>query len=293
VRARIFLKTKKLFLTPSVVTLGIGQRTDVLVRGLDNPSGSYAMRSKLFCSLAKNLLATAIINYGNNTSSNPPNSTAWPALDASANSCNGDDLSLTTPLFSITPDPPSFTQNIDIEFVQNSTGFWQFTMNKESFRANYNNPILLLSNLGNNSYPDDPQWNVYNFGSNTSVVFNLTNPGGITHPIHLHGHNMFVLKTGTGVWDGSVVNAGNPQRRDVQLLPAGGFLAMQLTADNPGAWPLHCHIGWHVSIGLYITVLERPDDIAKLNIPPIMAQTCRDWATWTGDHVVDQIDSGL
>ena len=31
------------------------------------------------------------------------------------------------------------------------------------------NPLLLLANLGNTSYPDDPQWNVYNFGKNTSI----------------------------------------------------------------------------------------------------------------------------
>jgi len=107
-------------------------------------------------------------------------------------------------------------------------------MNGESFRANYNNPILLLSNLGNNSYPDDPQWNVYNFGSNSSVRIHITNPFFLAHPIHLHGHNMFVENVGEGTWDGTVVNPSNPQRRDVQLVPGGGYLVLQLTADNPG-----------------------------------------------------------
>lgn len=79
----------------------------------------------------------------------------------------------------------------------------------------------------------------------------------------------------------------------MQLVPAGGQLVLQIDADNPGAWPLHCHIAWHVSAGLYVTVLERPADIKNLPIPAIMAQTCRDWATYTGGAVVDQIDSGL
>jgi hypothetical protein len=52
-------------------------------------------------------------------------------------------------------------------------------------------------------------------------------------------------------------------------------------------------IAWHVSAGLYVSVMERPADIANLKIPSIMAQTCRDWATFTGQTVVDQIDSGL
>lgn len=89
------------------------------------------------------------------------------------------------------------------------------------------------------------------------------------------------------------MNPNNTQRRDVQLLRAGGYLALQITADNPGSWPLHCHIAWHVSGGLYVTVLERPDDIAALEIPMIMAQTCRDWWAYTNSTVVDMIDSGL
>jgi FtsP/CotA-like multicopper oxidase with cupredoxin domain len=150
-------------------------------------------------------------------------------------------------------------------------------MNGASFRANYNNPILLLSNLGNNSYPQHPEWNVYNFGSNSSIRFVINNPGFAAHPMHLHGHNFHVLSVGTGTWDGkTIVNPSNPQRRDTQIVPAAGYLVLQISADNPGAWPLHCHIAWHVSAGLYLTVLERPKDIAKIRIPSIMAQTCRD-----------------
>lgn len=185
------------------------------------------------------------------------------------------------------------TQVLDINLGRNETGFWEWTINNSSFRANFNNPVLLLSNLGNNSYPDSPQWNVYNFKSASSVRFVINNPTGATHPMHLHGHNFFVLSSGPGVWDGTIVNPNNPQRRDVQMLEAGGYVVLQMTSDNPGAWPLHCHVAWHVSAGLYITVLERPDDIKKLRIPSVVAQTCRDWAAFTGKHVVDQIDSGL
>lgn len=54
------------------------------------------------------------------------------------------------------------------------------------------------------------------------------------------------------------------------------------------------HIAWHVSAGLYVSILERPDDIRKnMKIPGVMAQSCRDWSDFTGRAVVDQIDSGL
>jgi FtsP/CotA-like multicopper oxidase with cupredoxin domain len=107
---------------------------------------------------------------------------------------------------------------------------------------------LLLAKVGNTSYPYDPQWNVYNFGSNSSVRLVLRNMAPLVHPIHLHGHNFWILAEGVGSWNGSVNNS-NPQRRDTQLLPPGNptnpsYLVIEYVANNPGVWPLHCHIAW-------------------------------------------------
>ncbi|KAH8672006.1 Cupredoxin [Tricladium varicosporioides] len=280
-----------------VVTLGIGQRTDVLVKGLKNPVGAFLMRASMACSATLQPDVTAIVYYKHDDIKNTPNTTAWPAfLDSVANKCENDDLALTKPWHPFTPDPaPPTTEVIDITFGTNSTGFFQWFMNNSSFRANYNAPLLLLSNTGNNSFPNNPEWNVHNFGSNSSVRIVINNKGPpIPHPIHLHGHNFYVLSSGNTPWDGkTIINPQNPQRRDVQILPANGHIVLQFEQDNPGAWPLHCHIAWHVSAGLYINVLERPADIGKLTIPSIMAQSCRDWALFTNTTVIDQIDSGL
>ncbi|KAH8800491.1 multicopper oxidase-domain-containing protein [Xylogone sp. PMI_703] len=279
-----------------VVTLGVGQRTDVLVTGLPNGKGAYLMRSSIAaCSSSKNPDATAIVYYQHEAISKPVTTKPWPAwVDSVKNTCVNDDLNKTIPWYPIEPDPVTVTETIDITYGQNETGHWLWFMNKSSFRANYNAPILLLSNLGINSYPDDPEWNVYNFQSNSSIRIILNNPLDVAHPMHLHGHNFFVLDAGKGTWDGkTIINPSNPQRRDVQILPGAGYMVLQFNADNPGVWPLHCHISWHVSGGLYVSVLERPDDIAKLQIPSIMAQTCRDWAAFTNGTVIDQIDSGL
>ena len=116
--------------------------------------------------------------------------------------------------------------------------------------------------------------------------------------MHLHGHNFWILSNGLGDWDGTVVNPSNPPRRDVQLIEAGSasapsHLVIEYNTDNPGVWPFHCHIAWHVSAGLYVNLMERPDLITEKQIPSVMAQTCRDWSTYTGQAVVDEIDSGL
>ena len=140
--------------------------------------------------------------------------------------------------------------------------------------------------------------------------------------MHMHGHNMYILATGSGLFNGSLTNPQNPTRRDVQILPPAlgvdnpSYIVVQFDADNPGVWPVcpllhtpslelisdpdfcvlqfHCHIAWHVSAGLYINMIEQPDAIAMdMQIPSIVAQTCRNWAAWTGGHVPDEIDSGL
>jgi FtsP/CotA-like multicopper oxidase with cupredoxin domain len=148
---------------------------------------------------------------------------------------------VTQPWFPITPSEPATTVTITISGTINATGHFLWTMDGSSFRANYNHPTLLLSNAGNNSYPFDPQWNVYNFGSNESIRFIFKNQSPSNHPMHLHGHEMFVLSEGFGEWDGSIINPENPQRRDTQqVLTGGGFIVVQIDADNPGIWPFHC-----------------------------------------------------
>ena len=180
----------------NVVTLGIGQRTDVLVVGTDSPTAAVWMRSDIsaHCSVGSTTggsNALAAIYYENANTTSIPNTTATAYDDTH---CGNDDLSLTTPVYPITPPAtPAVTQTININFGLNSTGYFVWMMNGQSFRANYDHPLLLLANLGNTSYPDDPQWNVYDFGKNTSIRIILSNFIGAAHPMHLHGHNYWVI----------------------------------------------------------------------------------------------------
>ena len=68
-----------------------------------------------------------------------------------------DPVNETVPWFPITPDPaPPATQIVSINAITNSSGNALWTINGVSFRGDYNAPILLLSNTGNDSYPYDP-----------------------------------------------------------------------------------------------------------------------------------------
>ena len=290
-----------------VVTLGIGQRTDIVVEATGQPTDAVWMRSTLGksafvggCTLNDGISpeAVAAIYYQN------ANKTAVPTTQSEipediVNRCSNDALSQTVPYYEISPPArPSSTEQIDITFQSNGThNLWY--MNNSTFRADYNDPLLLEAKLGRRDF--DPEWNVFDFGNSDSirlVIYNHAQAGA--HPMHMHGHNMYILAVGSGTWDGSIVNPSNPQRRDVQLLPNAvdpstpSYIVVQIDADNPGVWPFHCHIAWHVSAGLYINILEKPRDIQrKMNIPSSIAQTCRDWSAWSGNNVVPEIDSGL
>lgn len=210
-------------------------------------------------------------------------------------SCANDDLSLTRPLYPIALPPPSWTHTFNIDVFVNASNVTLWKFDGVSFRGDYNSPTLLLASLGNSSTADWPQeWNARNLHTNTSVRMIFNNPGPSQHPMHLHGSNFYVLHEGPGQWDGhTIINPSNPMRRDVQLVRPNGHLVLQFDTNNPGVWPFHCHIAWHASGGFLTQFIVQPEKIEAMRVPSIMAQTCRDWAAWTGTHVPDQIDSGL
>ncbi|RMZ81035.1 hypothetical protein DV738_g2460, partial [Chaetothyriales sp. CBS 135597] len=276
-----------------VVTLGVGQRADVIVKANGSANESYWMRSNISitCSQSNQPYGLAIINYESADTTALPTSTIWP-IDDSA--CGNDPLDKNVPLAPITPPPADTTVTVEINVMVNGSGNFLWTVDGSSFRTNYNHPILLLSDAGNNSYPDSPEWNVYNFGQNKSFIIVVNNPTPVVHPMHIHGHNFFVLNEGLGSWDGTVVRPSNPTRRDVQLLQPDGYMVIQVEADNPGIWPFHCHIAWHVSGGLYLNILERPDLIpSRIDVPSKCYDLCTSWDAYTSLGPIEQIDSGL
>ena len=64
------------------------------------------------------------------------------------------------------------------------------------------------------------------------------------HPLHLHGHTFEV-----------VTGSGPGPRKDTAIVPAGSRLTLDVEADNPGQWVLHCHNIYHAESGM-LTVLS-------------------------------------
>ncbi|KAJ7466111.1 laccase 1 precursor [Mycena latifolia] len=135
-------------------------------------------------------------------------------------------------------------------------------------------PVLLQILSGTHSAQELlPKGSVIELPPNQVIEVSI--PGGSTgapHPFHLHGHNFFVIRSAGN----STYNFDNPVIRDVVSTgPAlTDLTTFRFVTDNAGPWFLHCHIDWHLDIGLAIVFAENIPAIAEENPPPAWDQLC-------------------
>ena len=85
------------------------------------------------------------------------------------------------------------------------------------------------------------------------VRIKYVNTTMMAHPMHLHG--MFVeLENGQGE---------RMPRKHVTIVPPGKEISVILTADEPGEWPFHCHLLYHMEAGMMTRFIVGPKDQAK------------------------------
>ena len=103
--------------------------------------------------------------------------------------------------------------------------------------------------INGKEFPDSPPVKVR---KGESIRFVMKNPTMMAHPFHLHGHYFRVLGRP------GALNLQNPPLKDTITVPAKDEMVIQFDADNPGKWFFHCHIEWHLGIGMAL-VVEYPD----------------------------------
>jgi FtsP/CotA-like multicopper oxidase with cupredoxin domain len=201
-----------------VISLGVGQRSDVLVKAIGKPTDSYWMRSTIGrnCALARNFFAKAVVLYEDAPRNATPTTSPYFLPEVNCANVSGffdyffikrsaqsssyltrvvqDDLALTVPLYPITPDLSDVkTQVVGLTFGPNATGNNLFYVNNSTYRPNFNKPLLLLAHHQNSSYQYEPDWNVYDFGKAKRIRLVVNNLNSASHPMHIHGHNMVSL----------------------------------------------------------------------------------------------------
>jgi len=118
------------------------------------------------------------------------------------------------------------------------------------------------SRVANVIYPTAEWYDLY--------LINIDATG--SHPYHLHAMDMHIVAFGRGFPTAEVLskleyNTDNPLRRDTVVVPPASFVVIRLLADIPGAWIIHCHIGWHIAGGFAGVVAVQPDVISRFVIP--------------------------
>lgn len=195
-----------------------------------------------------------------------------------------------------------FRLNLEIHGYQLQRGY----LNESSYRPNLLSPALYRAvdglHDGNASYIGaDGAGTLSAFSPSNELVlahkdikvidliFQNFDEG--SHPLHLHGHQMFVLGSGHGYFPGyealglkregkglldpkNATIIANPVRRDVVSAEGFGWTFVRVVVDNPGVWKFHCHMIWHGDGGMGMLLLSRTDDLRNMEIPAANRALC-------------------
>lgn len=280
----------------TVLSLGMGQRYDVIIRttGMSAIADNFWMRAipQVACSDNDNSdNIKGIISY---TTVAEPTTTAYDYTD----SCADEDVSTLVPYVSKTVGT-QYWSDIDepVTVATNDDGYFRWSMNASTMNVDWANPSLMQI------YDNQTIWE-----TDDNVVF-LTEEDqwayviiettlAVPHPIHLHGFDFFVIGQGSGTYTSgtTTLNLDNPPRRDTAMLPASGYLVLAFETDNPGAWLMHCHIGWHTSEGFAMQWIVRQDEVLSDSVGfdyDTLNSTCAAWDTHVASAEVEQEDSGV
>ncbi|KAF8327832.1 laccase [Amanita rubescens] len=161
--------------------------------------------------------------------------------------------------------------NLNLDMVFNATTT-TFFINGATF-ATPSVPVLLQILSGAKTAQELlPAGSVYVLPRNKSVEVSI--PGGAPgspHPFHLHGQNFNVVRSAGN----SSYNYVNPVSRDVVSTGVSGDnVTFRFNTDNPGPWILHCHIDWHLNLGLAIVFAADVNTTAQADPPAAWDNLC-------------------
>jgi FtsP/CotA-like multicopper oxidase with cupredoxin domain len=89
-------------------------------------------------------------------------------------------------------------------------------------------------------------------------------PGSEVHTFHTHGHHFKVVAS-----DGRDIK--HPMTKDSITIGPGEKYDLLLKADNPGIWPIHCHMGPHATHGMHMMMVydQYHDKMNHVSMSPV------------------------
>lgn len=222
--------------------LAIGQRYDVVISA-NQTAGNYWFRAEVAtdCASTNSFYGRAVWSYSTITAADPV-STAWPLV---TNACT--EPSALAPYWVQAVPSDSFNavaQRLDVnvtsgQILPNNDTVTVWAINNTNINVNWSRPTITYVMDGDTDY--EPTMHVLptvsEGGWNYYLIQQFSTAPPIPHPIHLHGHDFFVLGQGASTWDGTAtLNYATPPRRDTATVPGGGWLAIAFSSNNPGKY---------------------------------------------------------
>ncbi|KAH7083069.1 multicopper oxidase-domain-containing protein [Paraphoma chrysanthemicola] len=276
----------------NIVNLQIGQRYNVLVKANRKP-GDYWMRAdnQEACSAnTQSLDIKGIIRYARAASTTSvPTSTAYNYTGE----CVDEPLASLVPTAKLNAFPSDTSISKDVAAIVKDNLF-KWYLSGTTFFSRWEDPTLvrIIANNTAPTYSGNLILDLPKMGEWVYIIVQSSIP--VNHPIHLHGHDFLILGTGPGVYTDQPLNLVNPPRRDTANMPAAGYLVIAFETDNPGAWLMHCHIGWHTSMGFALQIVEGQSMIRDtVKDECALYGTCANWNMWVEARGHKQHDSGV
>ncbi|KAB8277408.1 Cupredoxin [Aspergillus minisclerotigenes] len=269
--------------TTNNIAIGMGQRYDIIIQA-DQSVDNYWVRSvpQSACSnIPTGDNIKGIVHYMGADDDGDPTTVKWDYGDDTQ--CLDRPMSDLVPWVSLDVMISNVTNISDAvtPIAAGNSGIFLWTIGGQAFNVSWRDPTLqhsptaginnTITDPGAIELPEANQW----------VSFIITTTQGVPHPIHLHGHDFYILAQGVGPFSKSIpLQTRNPPRRDVALLPAqsdGGYLVIAFPTDNPGAWLMHCHMGFHSSTGFVQQIVERRSEFWRFLNSELLRETCDAW----------------
>ncbi|RIB11715.1 multicopper oxidase [Gigaspora rosea] len=277
----------------SVLPIHIGQRFSVIVEASQD-SGSYWIRADIpkQCILNRNGTInnnsdiihnsniTGILRYDDASNDTLPQSNKFnDDWYKKLSPCHDLDINLIKPYEAVAPPQKVTDQfNISIMIYGDSKHTTKAYINGQSWVPDLKNPSIMKimdQNISATEFPINANAYMYDTeGGAVEIV--IYNQNGGDHPFHLHGHNFFIIGMGSsGSPDASQYNLVDPPLRDTVTLPGDGWAVIRYLINNPGVWAFHCHIEWHVELGMVFQLIEMQSKLQQLKMPPSVEALCQ------------------
>ncbi|KAH7041161.1 multicopper oxidase-domain-containing protein [Microdochium trichocladiopsis] len=283
-----------------------GQRYDVIVEAKPttaNSRGRYWMRAiyQTACNFNDNDSKgniLGIVRYaGADTSPAAVPTTA--KARTITNSCEDEPYESLTPWLQHDVGPAKVSDRLRVAWYYELDLVYHWTINTKTLIVNWSDPTVLDVHRAGAGQQQPPLPLKFPRNSNVWVIEDRTLVN-VWYPMHLHGHDFYVLAQGRGPFVPGLVrlNTKNPPRRDTVSLYGTGYTVITFKTDNPGAWLMHCHIAWHASQGLSLQLLARAGELSQqiggdaVQLAA-MDDTCADWKAWYPTSPYHQDNSGI